>query len=208
MAPPNRTPDPTPEARARLETFAATLLRWNATINLVSRRDAEQIWQRHIADSLQLAAFATPWPARATDLGSGGGFPGLVLSIAYGLEVDLVEEDQRKCAFLREAARLTAAPARVHAVRIESATILPAPLVTARALGPLDRLLAYAAPLLAPDGECWFLKGREAEAEIATAALTWAFGVDRRPSATDPAASLLRITGLRRRAFGASAQPL
>lgn len=119
-----------------------------------------------------------------------------MLSIAYGLEVDLIEEDQRKCAFLREAARLTGAPARVHAVRIEAATIDPAPLVTARALAPLERLLALAAPLLAPGGECWFLKGREAEAEIAAAATAWRFDVERRPSATEGGGSLLRISGL------------
>lgn len=172
------------------------MLRWNATINLVSRRDVAHLWDRHIADSIQLSTFAHLWPPRAIDLGSGGGFPGLVLSIAYGLEVDLIEEDQRKCAFLREAARLTGAPARVHAVRIEAAEIEPAPLITARALAPLDRLLALAAPLLAPGGECWFLKGREAEAEIAAAAVGWRFEVERRPSRTDPAGSLVRIGDL------------
>lgn len=187
------------QARGRLEVFADTLLRWNTTINLISRRDAGQVWARHIADSLQLAAFASPWPARAIDLGSGGGFPGLVLSIAYGLEVDLIEEDQRKCAFLREAARVTDAPARVHAVKIEAATVAPAPLVTARALAPLERLLSFAAPLLAEGGECWFLKGREAEVEIATAAVNWRFEAERRASRTDPEGSLLRITGLGRR---------
>lgn len=189
----------TPDTRQRLEIFAATLERWNAAINLVSRRDMAQLWPRHIEDSLQLAALADPPPARVIDLGSGGGFPGMILAIATGVPVDLIEEDRRKCAFLLEAARLTAAPVTVHAERIERVAIPPAPVITARALAPVATLLGLAERLLEPGGECWFLKGREAEAERADAEREWDMAVTRVPSRTDPDGVILRIRDIRRR---------
>ncbi len=192
---------------ARLAVFQQTLERWNGAINLVSRRDLPHLRTRHIADSLQLGALPTPLPARAIDLGSGGGFPGLVLAIAYGMPVDLIEEDRRKCAFLREAARLTGAPATVHAERIERAVLTPAPLVTARALAPLVRLLDYAERLLAPGGECRFLKGREVDAELAEAERGWSMRVERFASRTDPSGVILRLSGIARR-FGGSGRAL
>ncbi len=189
----------TPDVRRRLELFRDTLIRWNATINLVSRHDLPVLWERHVEDSLQLVALADPVPDRIIDLGSGGGFPGLVLAIATGAHVHLIEEDRRKCAFLREAARITAAPVTVHAARIEAVTIPPAPVVTARALAPVARLLALAEPKLAPCGACWFLKGREADAELVAAARDWTMTVDRRPSRTDPGGTILTIRGIARR---------
>ncbi len=142
-------------------------------------------------------------PDRAIDLGSGAGFPGLVLAIATGVPFDLVEADQRKAAFLREAARQTGAPVRVHAVRIEAAAIAPAPLVTARALAPLPKLLALAAPLLAPGGTCLFLKGANVQAELTEAAAQWHMRVETIPSRTEPGACILRITDLSRVASAA-----
>src|SRR5690242_21035384 len=106
-----------------------------------------------------------PLPSHAIDLGPGAGFPGLVLALASDVHFALIEADRRKCAFLREAARVTGAPVQIHAVRIESASLRPAPLVTARALAPLPRLLELAAPLLAAGGQCLFLKGANAAEE-------------------------------------------
>ena len=186
------------ETLLALETFAALLLRWNRTLNLVARRDEPVLWQRHIADSLQLAERMVPRAERAIDLGSGAGFPGLVLAIATQVPFDLIEADQRKAAFLREAARATGAPVHVHAVRIETASLPPAPLVTARAVAPLAKLLALAAPLLAPGGACLFLKGAGVEAELTRAAAEWHMQVERIPSRTAPGASILRITELTR----------
>jgi 16S rRNA (guanine527-N7)-methyltransferase len=139
-----------------------------------------------------------PRPQRAIDLGSGGGFPGLILALATGVPFDLIEVDQRKAAFLREAARVTGAPVRIHAVRIEAASLTPAPLITARAVAALPRLLKLAAPLLAPGGTCLFLKGANAKAELTHAATQWQMHVDGIPSRTAPGARILRITGLRR----------
>lgn len=198
---------PPADVDARLRVYQDTLIRWNAAINLVGRRDLPHLATRHIADSLQVGELPAPLPPNAIDLGSGGGFPGLVLAIAFGIHVDLIEEDQRKCAFLREAARLTGAPVTVHAQRIETLRIPPAPLVTARALAPVARLLALAEPLLAPGGECRFLKGREAEAELAEAAAGWTMTVERFPSRTDPSGVILRLTDIGRR-FGAAGTSL
>src|SRR5271154_6203871 len=100
-----------------LTAYVDLLRKWNATINLVSAADLQLLWPRHIEDSLQLGSIAGPLPPRAIDMGSGAGFPGLVLAIAFGIEVDLIEQDQRKAAFLREAIMVTGARARVHAAK-------------------------------------------------------------------------------------------
>ena len=192
-------PPLTQETRARLELFQATLLKWNASINLISRRDESQVWARHIEDSLQVGALWPTLPARAIDLGSGGGFPGLVLAIAHGVRFDLIEEDARKCAFLREAARITGASVTVHGVGIERAVVDPAPVITARALARVGRLLDYATPLLAAGGECWFLKGRGVEAELADAEPSWRMRVEKYRSRTDPDGVILRLSDITRR---------
>jgi 16S rRNA (guanine527-N7)-methyltransferase len=188
-------PRETPPA---LDRFAALLLRWNSTVNLVARADEPFLWARHIADSLQLIPLMVPRPERAIDLGSGGGFPGLILALTTGVPFDLIEADQRKAAFLREAARVTGAPVRIHPTRIEAANLPPAPLLTARAVAALPKLLTLAAPLLAPGGMCLFLKGANADAELTHAATQWQMQVDGIPSCTAPGARILRITELSR----------
>ena len=181
-----------------LERYAALLSRWNRTLNLISARDESILWDRHIADSLQLVPLIHPLPEKAIDLGSGAGFPGLVLALATGIAFDLIEADQRKAAFLQEAARVTGAPVVVHPVRIEAARLPPARLITARGLAPLIRLLPLAAPLLAPDGLCLFPKGAGAAAELTHAATQWHMQVDCVPSRTAANAVILRISELAR----------
>jgi len=183
----------------RLQRFAGLLLRWNATLNLIAAADADVVWDRHIADSLQLLPLMPHDVSRAVDLGTGGGFPGLVLAIATGVAFDLIESDRRKAAFLRTAVLETGAPATVHCCRIENATVAPAALVTARALAPLPRLLPLAARLLASDGVCLFLKGAKAEQELAAAGRDWTMVVQRVPSSTRIDGVVLRVSGLRRR---------
>ncbi len=191
-------PDVSRETSERLAIFVDLLLRWNRTINLIARGDEATIWTRHIADSLDLRALIPPNTDRAADFGSGGGFPGLILAIATGIPFHLVESDQRKAAFLREVARETTAPATIHATRIESFVAPPLPLITARALAPLDKLLAWSAPHLTPDGICIFPKGRTAADELTQAARQWHMAVQQRTSRTDPAATILRISEIRR----------
>lgn len=191
-------PNVSRETAARLEQLATLVLAWNRTINLVSRGDAEHLRERHIADSLNLLPLLPDSFDRAIDLGSGAGFPGLVLAIATGRPFELIEADQRKAAFLREAARRTGAPVQVHAIRIETARLPPAPLVTARALAPLSTLLAWAAPLLAPGGVCVFPKGRSVDEELTQARTQWHMRVEQWPSPLDPSARILRLSEIMR----------
>ncbi|MEO3471095.1 16S rRNA (guanine(527)-N(7))-methyltransferase RsmG [Roseomonas sp. CAU 1739] len=183
----------------RLAAFAELLLRWNATINLVSARTALELDQRHIADSLQLVPLL---PAEGTiaDLGSGGGLPGIVIAAALpDREMHLVESDRRKAAFLIEAAGTLKLPrVTVHAQRIEQARLPPVAAVTARALAPLDVLLGFAARFLAPGGTAILPKGRMAEQELTSATAHWHFKAERFESRTDPEATILRLSEIRR----------
>ena len=181
------------ETEQRLETYVELLESWSQRLNLISRHDLNAVWPRHIVDSLQLLRLIKPNISHAIDLGSGAGFPGLILAIATNIRFHLVESDQRKSAFLREAARLTAAPATIHPVRIETLAIAPAPLITARALAPLSRLLPLAAPLLIESGECLFLKGAQAQAELDEARQDWHMELHRHESQTSPDATIFQI---------------
>jgi 16S rRNA (guanine527-N7)-methyltransferase len=187
---------PGSQAKSALAAYADLLRKWNPVINLVSAADLPQLWPRHIEDSLQLGSIAGPLPRRAIDLGSGAGFPGLVLAIAFGIQVELIEQDHRKAAFLREAVMVTGASARVHAIKIEQAKLPPAPLVVSRALAPLPALLRFARLLLTPDGVCLFHKSRAAEPEIAEAKRHWSMRIDRIPSQTNANGMILRVSDL------------
>ncbi|WP_375409041.1 16S rRNA (guanine(527)-N(7))-methyltransferase RsmG, partial [uncultured Methylobacterium sp.] len=141
------------ETAAALDVYVEQLRRWQTVKNLVGPATMANVWTRHVADALQLLALA-PKATRWLDLGSGAGIPGLILAIAgrdrNGFQVDLVESNARKCAFLLETARLTGAPARVHIARIEDiiARHTGTDVVCARALAPLRQLLTWTAPLL------------------------------------------------------------
>ena len=181
----------------RLRVFADLLGRWNRTINLVGAREMDELWDRHIEDSLCLVPLL-PATADITDLGSGAGFPGLVLAIATGRRTTLVEADQRKAAFLREAARATGADVRVMADRIEQCGLRGAALITARALAPLPRLLELAAPLLAPDGICLFPKGRHVDLELTAARQEWQMAVHSHSARQSQGGVVLEVKHLRR----------
>jgi 16S rRNA (guanine527-N7)-methyltransferase len=181
----------------RLDRFAEILTRWNSRINLVSPRDLAHLWDRHIADSLQLAALIPPG-ARLADMGSGGGFPGLIIAMATDADVTLIESDQRKAAFLREAARAVGAHVTIVARRVEDADIAPVQVVTARALAALPQLLDWSTHFLAPDGFCLFLKGRNVEDELTAAAADWHMAVSRLPSRTNADGTILRLGDITR----------
>lgn len=184
------------ETLERLKLYADLLVKWQARINLVGPATLPDLWQRHMLDSAQLAAHLPPGPV--LDLGSGAGFPGLVLAILRGGPVHLVESDARKCAFLREAARLTGAEAVVHNLRIETLKPFPVVAVTARALAPLGKLLDWAAPFLQQGVECLFLKGRTCEEELTQAAEHWNMAVERIPSLTDASGIILHLSEVHR----------
>lgn len=192
-------------AIARLTAYAGLIEKWQKAINLVAPKTLPELWQRHFLDSAQLLEHAPRDTTRWLDLGSGGGFPGLVIAALSDGHVHLVESDQRKSAFLREAARAMGVQATVHVKRIEavSATALHeamggAPqVISARALAPLNDLIGLAHPLAGPETLYLFPKGRHAEDELTEARRYWTIPeADRLPSRTDPEASILRLEGL------------
>ena len=129
------------ETLERLQAYVALLSAWNRRINLVGVNTIGDVWRRHILDSAQLMPLLPEEARVVVDIGSGGGLPGLVLTILGVPEVHLVESDQRKAAFLREAQRVTGAPVIVHAQRAERLPPIPADAIVARAVAPVDNLL-------------------------------------------------------------------
>ncbi len=189
-----------------LALYAALLVEWNEKVNLISRRDPGNLWQRHMLDSAQLVeALPEPprnRPLRIADLGSGGGFPGMVLAILGAGELHLVESDGRKAGFLEAVSRETGTPVTVHRERIETLAPLRADCVTARALAPLPKLLGYVARHLVPGGRALLLKGRSREGELTSARRQWSMTLSERPSLSDPESALLVIEKLAARRSG------
>jgi 16S rRNA (guanine527-N7)-methyltransferase len=188
----------------RLTIFADLLARWQATINLVAPSTLPELWSRHIGDSLQVQA-AAPDARHWVDLGSGGGFPGLVTAILLaetpGAEVHLVESDKRKAAFLRTVSRETGAPALIHAERIESfvpAHAAPVDAVSARALAPLPQLVAWSEKFLLAGAIGIFPKGQQAESELTAIKRDHKFRVESRASTTQDGSRLVIVTAAER----------
>jgi 16S rRNA (guanine527-N7)-methyltransferase len=187
------------EIAARLDRFTALLIEWQQRMNLIAPSTIPQIWTRHIADSLQLLDLA-PEAKIWVDLGSGAGFPGLVIACALadvpGAAVHLVESNEKKANFLREAARHIGVPATVHVVRIEDFAKNFAGLtdiVTARALAPLNATLALAHPLSKTGAQGLFLKGQDVASELTQAAKYWKFEPTLVPSKTSPNSRIVSV---------------
>ena len=190
------------ETWTRLDAMVQLLVRWQKTINLIAPSTLESIWTRHVLDSFQVHD-VSPEAKTWVDYGSGGGFPGLVIACALaeqpGAVVHLVESNAKKAAFLREAIRLTRAPAKVHATRLENVVESLAghtDIVTARAVAPLKQLLDACAPLLLRGAIGLFPKGQDVEDELTTASTSWAFDVTLIPSRTDPKSRIVKIQHL------------
>lgn len=181
------------EVMERLRTYVDLLAKWQPRINLVGPDTMGDVWRRHIADSVQLLPLIPEGARRLADLGSGAGFPGLVLAILGVPDVHLVESDQRKGAFLLEAARSTDTKISWHGARAESLEPLSADVVSARALAPLTKLLPLAKRHLATGGLCLFPKGKNAEDELTEALKESTIAVERTVSVTDPQATIFRI---------------
>ena len=180
------------ETWTRLDRLVERLLHVQQHTNLVARSTLPHLWTRHVADSLQLLPLV-PGAVRWIDLGSGAGFPGLVIACALtetpGAEVHLVESIQKKANFLRGCVDALHLQGMVHAQRIEDfarTNTRPFDVVTARAVAPLDKLLAYASPLLKRGGVGLFPKGQDVEAELTAASKSWTIDCELVPSTTDP----------------------
>jgi 16S rRNA (guanine527-N7)-methyltransferase len=167
------------ETEARLDLYLDLLRQWQAKTNLVAPSTLPHLWTRHVADSLQLVSLV-PTAKTWVDLGSGGGFPGIVLACVMaerpGARVHLVERNSKKAAFLREALRITSVPGIVHATGIEDIVDSiegPIDCVTARALAPLHELIGFAEPMVRKGAKALFLKGQDVESELTEATKYW-----------------------------------
>lgn len=184
----------------RLEAFEARFRQWNARINLVSASTLDDFWHRHVVDSAQLLQFAPEHTRQWLDLGSGGGFPGLVIAFLLPRgRIAMVESNRKKAAFLSAIVGEFGLPADVYAVRIEDAPVRIefADVVSARALAPLPDLLSLSAPWLASRATGLFHKGRDYRLEVAESARLWQFDLVEHASATDEEAVILQVNQLR-----------
>jgi 16S rRNA (guanine527-N7)-methyltransferase len=195
------------ETILRISTYLRALGDWRERINLIGPGEGARLWRRHVLDSLQLLKEISATDKLVADLGSGAGFPGLILACALvereGASVTLVEKSPRKTQFLEAAIREVGLPARVLNYRLEDGAPKNAgdkfDVVTARALAPLPRLLGYAHAWLKPSGKALLMKGMGAAAEVAEARETWTFEMFATPSLTSPEGQVLSVSELRPR---------
>lgn len=182
------------ETLERLKLFAELLVKWQPAINLVAADSLRDLWRRHMLDSAQLYPLLPPGCRRLLDIGSGAGFPGLVLAAMGVPEVHLVESDQRKCAFQREVARVAGLCVTIHAMRVEKLSRFAIDAITSRACAGLPQLLDYAGAFLTAGTICLFLKGKQAERELTEAHKGWKMQVERFPSRSDATGTVLRLS--------------
>jgi len=185
------------ETAAKLDRYAELLGEWNQKFNLVADSTFPHVWQRHFLDSAQLMNHIPSNAETLADLGSGAGFPGVIISILGFPKVHLIESIIKKANFLRELVKELRLSADVHQVRIESMAGIKFDVVTARALKPLPQLLKYAQPLMKKDSLCLVLKGKQADAELTESAKYWKFNSEIFPSLSDSSGRVIKIRNLK-----------
>jgi 16S rRNA (guanine527-N7)-methyltransferase len=190
------------ETLKRFQAYAELLKKWQGAINLIAPNSLRDLWRRHMLDSAQLIAGLPADCRNLVDLGSGAGFPGLVLAILGVPKVHLIESDAKKAVFLAEAARAAGLDPGtnpvIHRGRIEEMTGWTADVVTARACAPLDRSLELAERFIGPDTICLFPKGERVADELTLAGKQWRMEVESLPSISDPSGKILRLGKIRR----------
>src|ERR1700761_1651286 len=185
------------ETLARLKAYADLLTDWNARHNLVARSTLPDLWHRHLWDSAQLVPQIPAGARTLADLGSGAGFPGLVLALLRPeLTVTLHEATTKKCAFLQAAADRIGLKVTIRNSRLEDLPAQAFDVVTARALAPLPQLLQYAYPFTGPNSVCLFLKGQNVGAELTEAHKYWSMEASQVPSQTEPSAAIVTVRKL------------
>ncbi len=186
------------ETLTRLETYAALLAKWQRRINLVGASTLADLWRRHMQDSAQLLPLLPPSATTLVDLGSGAGFPGMVLAILGVPDVHLIESDTRKAVFLGEVSRATATRVTLHARRVEEVPPVAADVVTARALAPLPELIQMARRFSGESCVWLFPKGRDVDRELTLVPETPTLRIEKVPSLTDPGGTILRVQRISR----------
>ncbi len=191
------------ETFERVSGYLDLLDRWRERINLIGPGEGRHLWRRHVLDSLQLVEQISSEDKSVADLGSGAGFPGLILACALaersGASVTLVEKSPRKSEFLRAAGKELGLPVSVLTIRLEDAPGALFDVVTARALAPLPKLLGFAASWLKPSGKALLMKGRDTATELAEAREAWTFDLSILDSQSSPEGRVLKVSSLRSR---------
>lgn len=188
--------------QSKLNTYVALLEEWQGKMNLVSDSTLPVVWTRHILDSAQVERYLTPSDRVILDLGSGAGFPALVLAIldeSKNRTVHLVESDGKKCSFLQAVADACGLQVVIHNERIEKMPVFKADVITARALAALDKLVGYAKPFIGERTRCLFLKGKKADEELKLCAKKFVFAVEKYASITSDEGKLLCLTGVKKK---------
>lgn len=191
------------ETMAKLQIYADLLVRWQKKINLVGESTIDDLWWRHFYDSAQLVPLVErsydknlqEMSLKWLDLGSGAGFPGLVVAIMGAGEVHLVESNGKKCTFMRQVIRDTGANAIVHQCRIEELKPISVDIITSRALASMEQLLKFAHPFATQNTEIWLLKGQDVDEELTNSTISRNIPIDRFDSKTESNGVILRIKG-------------
>ncbi|MCG8490514.1 MAG: 16S rRNA (guanine(527)-N(7))-methyltransferase RsmG [Sneathiellales bacterium] len=186
------------ETLDKLDCYISLLQKWQKAINLVSKSTLAEAWNRHILDSYQILDHVKEREGTWVDLGSGAGFPALVLAIASDFNIHVVESDQRKCLFMREVSRETSSPITVHNARIEAVEPFPADFISARALAPLEKLLGYSEKFATGNSRFVFLKGQDVDAELTNAAKYWRMSSEKHQSLSSGDGNILLLKDVRR----------
>ena len=184
------------ETFQKLETYASLLSEWQSKLNLISKNSLEHVWQRHFLDSAQIYSMLPKKAVSSLDAGTGAGFPGLVLSIMGIRNVELVEQNKKKCAFLHEVIKKTGATAKVHSGKIGSLPVKQYDVILARALMSLDGLLYTLSPFFGPDTLGVFPKGLKVNQELTAASKNWKMNVAMKQSITSPDGKIVLVKDL------------
>lgn len=191
-----------PAVQSKLDTYVTLLEEWQGKMNLVSDSTLPVVWTRHVLDSAQIEQYLQPSDKVILDLGSGAGFPALVLAILDESEsrtVHMVESDGKKCSFLQAVADACGLQVIIHNERIEKMSVFKADVITARALAALDKLVNYARPFIGERTRCLFLKGKKADEELKLCAKKFVFAVEKHPSITSEEGRILCLTGVKKK---------
>lgn len=186
------------ETMEKLEVYAALLEKWQKAVNLVSKSTLPDLWNRHMLDSHQILKHADANSGTWIDMGSGAGFPAIVVAICSDFDMHVVESDMKKCLFMREVSRETSTPITVHNSRIEAVDPFKADVISARALAPLGKLLDYTLPFSNEKTEFLFLKGQDVDVELTNAAKCWSMVTTKHQSLSSSEGCILKIKDVRR----------
>jgi len=187
------------DALSKLKIYQAMLLKWQKSLNLISDSTIEDSWNRHFIDSAQLEKLITKPEPIVVDVGSGGGFPGLVLAMMLNGEFHLIESDKKKCIFLSEVSRETKTKVIIHNDRIETSSISNIDYVISRACANVSQLFSWTENFVSHETKCLFLKGKNYSIEIDDAKNDWQFDIELHPSVTDTQSAILELSHVRRR---------